>query len=249
MYRRVKGSDTMSIRRNRQQRFSHTVIEGLEKMGATKTPEDCSFSDYPYQIETKYGPLILKPVTEENSRTARTFTCYGRFTDDSRFPEAALSLGSNPFTGKWNFHSYVGGHQPEEVANSIIESIKKVLPEKVIAKVIFGDGPSRMWGELQSVMSRAEDDEDMYAMAARELVSYGDQEALCITTREFNTEAEAAAYFQGIEDMDGWMGCAGLEDNEAEELEKVLQARDELVSQQIESERQDDLDERIEIGH
>ena len=43
-----------------------------------------------------------------------------------------------------------------------------------------------------------------------------------LTYRDFETEAEANAYIQGINDMDGWLGCWILEDWDIDELSEMI---------------------------
>lgn len=43
-----------------------------------------------------------------------------------------------------------------------------------------------------------------------------------LTYRDFETEAEAKAYIQGVSDMDGWLGCWFLEDRDIEKLSKMI---------------------------
>lgn len=38
------------------------------------------------------------------------------------------------------------------------------------------------------------------------------EEQTCVTKREFKTHAELTAYLDGIEDADGWLGSASVED-------------------------------------
>ena len=43
-----------------------------------------------------------------------------------------------------------------------------------------------------------------------------------LTYRDFETEAEAKAYIQGINDMDGWLSCWILEDWDIDELSEMI---------------------------
>ena len=103
----------------------------------------------------------------------------------------------------------------------------------VIVKVVFGQLPTSLMEEVECAVANAEEDHpdgNKFLIAAQELMTYSDHESLCITEKQFNTEAEADAYLEGVSDGEGWMGWSGqLEGEELTNLEAVLAERDKLM--------------------
>jgi hypothetical protein len=103
------------------------------------------------------------------------------------------------------------------------------IQDKVIVRIVFGEGPSRIVDDVVRAVDEAVENGDttQYEQGARELITHMDHEAFCVTEREFETQAEADAYALGMEDMDGWMGHSGILDPDvAETLIKVLEAKE-----------------------
>lgn len=107
---------------NRQQRFRFAIIKGLERLGINATPT--TTFGYEYEVQTKYGSLLVRPEAQENSRTARVYSCYCRFQDVDK---AKDHVDCNPYSGKWNFHHWVTDASPEHLALQIILKIKRLL--------------------------------------------------------------------------------------------------------------------------
>ena len=100
------------------------------------------------------------------------------------------------------------------------------------SRIVFGDTAQHILEEVMDAVRNAEDenpDEDKYEVGAKELLTWSDSDTLCIEEREFETEAELNAYFQGCTDMDGYLGWSGqLDDEDAEIIEKVIEAKERM---------------------
>jgi len=105
----------------RQQRFHKEMLKGLKELGVTEDNP----SIYRFTLETKYGKLYIS--LHEEDRKSKVHSCYTRFED---VDEAKKHLNCNPFSGKWNFHEYVKGYVPEEVAQSFVRSIGLIVNNK-----------------------------------------------------------------------------------------------------------------------
>ncbi len=107
---------------NKQQRFYKEMQKGLQELNVSGN--DNLHSSYPQSLQTKYGKLLIV-VTGNDPKDSRSkvFTCCCRFDDVDTAKE---HTNCNPYSGKWNFHSFVKPHSPEDVAQSFVASIKRI---------------------------------------------------------------------------------------------------------------------------
>ena len=107
----------------RQQRFHKEMLKGLKELGAK---EDDSYG-YPFSLETKYGKLYIS--VHEEDKQSKIHSCFTQFDN---VDEAKKHLNCNPYSGKWNFHEYIKGNIPEEIAQSFIRQIGLIVKEATI---------------------------------------------------------------------------------------------------------------------
>lgn len=112
---------------NRQQRFVKSLLAGLKELGLKVN--NGKHQSYPHYMETKYGRLLVHVHEDEDSRRAQTYTCCSRFEE----PHLAKGnvTGVNPYTGKFNFHYYVKGNTPEDIATIILGNFDKVVDKLI----------------------------------------------------------------------------------------------------------------------
>ncbi len=93
------------------ERFMSLIKVELQRLGAVDTGHPCM---YPWSIETRAGSLLIHPYADEID-----FWIACRFEDVSRAREVLgvkpyqVSGRLNPYSGKWNFHYYVGAAEAE----------------------------------------------------------------------------------------------------------------------------------------
>ena len=96
--------------------FQKLMTKGLQKMGVEEIDHH-----YPMRLETKAGVLRIH-IPEQSKDIYTVFT---------KFEEPDLAIGivshSNPYSGKWNFHEWSRGVDPIEMANQILDTIKKTI--------------------------------------------------------------------------------------------------------------------------
>lgn len=111
---------------NRQQRFYSTMQKGLKEIEVSEN-NDALKSMYPQKLQSKYGNLLIHVEQAKNSQTAKLYTCYCRFEDVDRAKQEMDALHFNRYSGKWNFHIPVKNHEPERVAEIVLNTIRTVI--------------------------------------------------------------------------------------------------------------------------
>lgn len=99
---------------------------------------------------------------------------------------------------------------------------------KYLVQIVFGQSASGMVDDIISAYHEGEEGDNTDGIKAG--VKYIDEafgaDCFNISSKEFNTEAEAEAYLDGVYDGEGWMGYYTLEVEQAEIIEKVLKIRE-----------------------
>lgn len=110
------------------ERFNTAVRNIILEEGGFVREDPQKWILYDMGIETQYGNLLLVPSTDpediahgRSSRSKSYFTVFGLFEDPEKARQAAPSLGSNPFSGKYNLH--LAGHGADMLEKDIKEAL------------------------------------------------------------------------------------------------------------------------------
>lgn len=96
-----------------------------EEYGAEETTIKAPTGNY-LRMVTTYGPMTVWPHTRPSKNVL--FSVFCRFEDSEHFEAAAKALGSNPFTGKYNFHCS-GSEGFEDALRSFRSHLQRVVVE------------------------------------------------------------------------------------------------------------------------